>query len=347
MAQSVEQLAAVIAAHLSEWGGTPYVELAVFGTDDPLAIARAIDDLCRRELGSGVAEGLWHQSSIGAVSGVRLGDGRRVVIKGHQPERRIEWLREVVRVQAHLASHGRYATTVHAGPAPLGRGLAVVEAMVDGGETKDAHVPAIRRALARALHDVVATCRPLVAGSTLTAQLLTDPPQGTLWPTPHSKLFDFAATAAGAEWIDAVAREARSRMAPAGEVVIGHGDWRAEHVLFVGEQPVAAFDWDSLCKEREPALVGYTAHAFCADWTKNERIPPAPTLEEARAFVRDYEESRGSAFDGDERRLCAAAFAYSCAYTARCGWALGADERRKGGSFQHLVHTEGVRLLGL
>jgi len=55
-------------------------------------------------------------------------------------------------------------------------------------------------------------------------------------------------------------------------------------VRFDGERIVAAFDWDSLHKEREPALVGYTAHAFCADWTRAD-IVPVPTLDEARAFV--------------------------------------------------------------
>jgi hypothetical protein len=344
MDEGLAQLAEVVAAHLREWGDAPaHVELAVFGSDEPRAIAETIDDFCRRELGGGVRRALFHQSSIGAVCGVELGDGRRVVIKGHQPERAVEWLREVVRVQMHLASRGLYATTVVAGPVPLGRGHAIVEAFADGGAPCDAHQPAIRRALARAQHDIVAACRPLAAGSTLLSVLQSE----NLWPTPHSKLFDFAATAAGAEWIDDVARAARAAMTAAGEIVIGHGDWRAEHVRFDGERPVVAFDWDSLCKEREPALVGFNAHAFCADWTRAETIAPAPTLDEARAFVADYEAARGRAFSVDERRLCGAAFAYSCAYTARCSWALGSDERAKPGTFHALVARHGARLLEL
>jgi hypothetical protein len=90
---------------------------------------------------------------------------------------------------------------------------------------------------------------------------------GTLWPKPHSKLFDFAATSSGAEWIDEVAALARAQMAPAGRRVIGYADWRQEHVRFIGNEPVVAFDWDSLCCELEPALLGAAAHGFCADWS--------------------------------------------------------------------------------
>jgi hypothetical protein len=143
-----------------------------------------------------------------------------------------------------------------------------------------------------------------------------------------------------------VARVARARMEPAGELEIGHGDWRAEHVRFEGDRIVGAFDWDSLCKEYEPALVGFTAHAFCADWSR-QPPPPAPTLEEARAFVADYEAARGRRFSVEERRLCGAAFAYSCAYTARCGWSLGNDERALPGTFQQLVASHGPTLMEL
>ena len=45
--------------------------------------------------------------------------------------------------------------------------------------------------------------------------------------------------------------------------------------------------------------------------------------------------------------LCAAAFAYSCAYTARCGHALGKDERGEAGTFAYLVWTEREDLLAM
>ena len=100
--------------------------------------------------------------------------------------------------------------------------------------------------------------------------------------------------------------------------MVGHGDWRAEHVRFLSNKPVVAFDWDSLCREHEPALIGAAANGFCADWSKGDSRQ-APSVDEARAFVRDYEEARGEMFSAEERRLCGACLAYASAYTARCG----------------------------
>ena len=109
---------------------------------------------------------------------------------------------------------------------------------------------------------------------------------------------------------------------------------------------MVAFDWDSLGKEPEPALVGSTAHAFCSDWSRADHVQ-APTLDEARAFVSAYEAARERPFDADERKLCGTAFAYSVAYSARCAHALGRDERRQPGTFQHLVSTHSRGLLDL
>lgn len=91
-------------------------------------------------------------------------------------------------------------------------------------------------------------------------------------------------------------------------------------------------------------IVGQCAHAFTADWTRTGRAQ-APTLDEARAFVAEYEAARGQPFERAERATCAAMFAYACAYTARCGHALGVEERDVPGTFQHLVAQHGHELL--
>lgn len=276
----------VIAAHLAEWDDA-HVERAIYGSDDPAVIAGTIETFCRAELGASVARPLFYRSSVGAVAGLELHDGRRVVVKGHQPDWARTRLAEIVRLQRHLAARGLLAPEVLAGPSVLGSGLAVVESYVDRGGLPDAHEPEVRRALATALHSVIEALQPFTGASMLPSQLMTAQSLGALWPAPHSRLFDFDATRAGAEDIDRLASAARARMTPAGAIVLGHGDWRVEHVRFEGAHPVAAFDWDSLCRDREPAS------------------------------------------------------------TARCGHALGADERRQPGTFQHLVATHGDDLLAL
>src|ERR1044071_4706440 len=92
---TVSTLESAIADHLASWERA-HVDLAIYGTDDPSLIADAIDQFCRRELGSSARNGLFYQSSIGSVAGVTLADGRRVVIKAHQPDWSVEQLYAVV-----------------------------------------------------------------------------------------------------------------------------------------------------------------------------------------------------------------------------------------------------------
>jgi hypothetical protein len=342
MIRGIESLEAAIAAHLAEWD-EPFVELAIHGTARADRIAQAIDAFCRRELGSPVASTLFYRSSVGAVAGVTLADRRRVAIKAHQPDEDAARLRDVVKLQNHLAANEGIAPAVLAGPTPLGAGLATVEEYCVRGATRDGHDPTVRKALASGLNRVMHACDRFVDVVGLRS---TELPADSLWPTPHSRLFDFTATTLGAGYIDDLAREARRRMEPVGRKVITHDDWRAEHVRFDGDAISVAYDWDSLRVSCEPAAVGSTAHMFCADWSR-EGVRQAPALDEARAFIADYEVTRGHPFTRDERRACGSAFAFAVAYTARCGHAAGVDIRDLPGNHQHLVAAHGVGLLDL
>ena len=344
-------LAQVIAAQRAD-GETAHVDLAIHGTDDPGRIAAAIDALCREALGSSVAEGLFYAVSVGAVAGVTLADGRRVVVKGYQPETPPALLHEIVRLRNHLRENGVAAPAGLGGPTPFGRGHAIIESFLGAGRIEDTHQPPFRRALAQGLFDFIEAARPLNTPEALyTYRELRK--SGRLWRPPHSKRFDFEATPAGAEYIDDVARGATAqieRNLEAGDLVIGHADWRAEHVRFETDgddiRISAIYDWDSLQKRREPALVGVTACCFCANWAARETIALAPTLDEAKAFVADYEAARGRPFEREERLLMGGAFAYNVAYFARCGHAIG-RKRETPGNSNSLVGAEGVRLLTL
>ena len=54
-------------------------------------------------------------------------------------------------------------------------------------------------------------------------------PDTDLYPSPHSPLFDFERTAAGAQWIDEIAAAARAAMT-ADDALISHGDWSARNI---------------------------------------------------------------------------------------------------------------------
>jgi hypothetical protein len=122
------RLTSAIAAHLREWEQSlPSVELAIFESSDPQRIAQILDAFCEEVLRARVARGLFHQSSVGSVTGVALTDARSVVIKAHQPQRSCEHLTESARVQNHLAEFGLFAPRLIVGPVPLTGGLAMAE----------------------------------------------------------------------------------------------------------------------------------------------------------------------------------------------------------------------------
>ena len=336
------ELARAIEEHLSEWD-EPAVERAIFGSDDPDEIAQRIDRATTDTLGSPVRDCVFYRTSVGCVAGLTLDDDRRVVMKAHRSRVRRERLEAVQRVLRELNAVSFPCPEALGGPTLLEGGHATFESLVDAGVQRDGHDPAVRRELAARLAELARVVPVTPALDALGRSWFTGVPRDRLWPTPHSPIFDFEATSEGAEPIDALAAEAR-RVPLAGERVVGHFDWRAEHARFEGDRMVVAYDWDSLHVELEPAVVGAASHAHCADW-EDDTLPAAPTLDELRAFVADYEAARGRPFEGDERRTLAGSAVYSLAYTARCAHALGARATRRALAFRELLETHGRRLL--
>lgn len=305
---------------------TPFVEQAVFGTGNGQEIAQYLNTFCEQTLHSPIAEYLFYESSQGAVCGVQLRDGRRVVIKAHQPRRDILFLQAVYQAQSYLAEHGYPCPLPLVAPTPLVHGHAMVETLIDEGIYMDAHIPAIRHLMAQHLAQLAAFTPALkdIRGlsSTAIARLL---PPDVLWPTPHSKIFDFESTTQGAEWIDQIAREAKQVLdqGRGEQVIIGHTDWSVKHFRFLHGKVKVIYDWDSLALDRETLIVAGAAIGFTMTWHLDVRLTPTP--EEARAFIMDYEEARGRRFTQDERCSINAAATYGLAYGARCYHCLQHD----------------------
>jgi hypothetical protein len=81
----VSQSAALIAERFAVWGEVPHVVREVFGDPDPAGMAEALERFCDRELGAGVERAEFFEASVGSVHGLRLLDGRCVVVKVHGP----------------------------------------------------------------------------------------------------------------------------------------------------------------------------------------------------------------------------------------------------------------------
>jgi hypothetical protein len=218
-------------------------------------------------------------------------------------------------VQADLVTAGVPAPAPLAGPLVLGNGWLTVEEHRDG-DSAVGYDPDVRRGMATALHNFVDAARPH-AGSGWLGIWLGEPVIDDLWPEPHDHRFDHAGTAAGAEWIDDAARDARTTlMATALPNVVGHLDWRVQNLAFAGSRVSAIYDWDSVALVPEAALVGSASVIHPVDW-RLEQPDPLPTLEQLDGFVADYEAARGAPFD-DEREVLVGGQRWVTSYGARC-----------------------------
>ena len=306
--------ASVIAEAFAE--REPYLEREVFATVQPEAIAQAVDSFCRAHLGAGIVEYEFFATSVGSVHGVRLTDGRRVVVKVHRTDSARDHLLAVQCVQKYLSGGQFPSPRPLLGPTPLVHGLAVVETLLDEGWWADAHQPAVRREMAFTLARLVEVSRPLASLPGLSS--MRDRAR-QLWLHPHDPRFDFPGTSHGAEWIDRLARAANEQVdnLAGGADVVGHSDYRVEHLLFTEGRVTAVYDWDSLGVGPESIVVASAAQAFTADWSK-EGYRCVPTLKESTAFIADYEAARGASFAPAERQATSAAMVAALAYGARC-----------------------------
>lgn len=296
--------------------GGPGVEQAIFDTVDPVTIARRIEEFISQRLGT-VDHARFYRPGVGVVAGLVLADGSQIVLKVHRWNVTAERLSAVQRLQEHLERAGLPAPLPLLAPEPLGAGIATAEEMILGRPASARSAP-LRRAVAQGLYDFISAARDFDHVAALGEPVLLRTMDEPLWPEPHDVRFDFQATAAGAEWIDAFALSARRRLQEIGtDRVAGHFDWRVENLGFAGPRIVAIYDWDSVCAAPEAVVVGNAAGQFSADWTTGDG-DRLPSLTEMRAFVDDYERARGSRFNHRQGGLLDAANLALCAYGARC-----------------------------
>jgi Phosphotransferase enzyme family len=260
----MESRGAVIAARLREWGALDLpVEREVFGTAVPEEIADAVDAWCRAHLGAPVERYEFFESSSGSVHGVLLTDGRAVVVKGHRAAVSHDFLAAVTAIQSALVESEYPAPRPVAGPVAVGRGHVTAEVMLDRSPDVDRHDPAVRAVLAAGLAQFIVLAKRHCDRLARFAHPMSAP-ERALYPTPHSPRFDFASTAAGAEWIDTLTARARARLRSLPEVpdVVVHGDWRIENLCVRAGRLVGVYDWDSLHVAREVAAVATAATTF-------------------------------------------------------------------------------------
>jgi hypothetical protein len=280
--------------------------------------AASLTAWCERHLGSPADKELFRSGYLTRVIGVRLADGREVVVKVRPAEPRIAACTEV---QRRLADSGYPCPRPLAGPAPLGEHLGehevTAESYVTGGTGRPDSGRAARP-FAEALAELVRVApRPADAPS-----LAPSPPwaawdhdQGGLWPAPEDLDADLNQTA-GPAWLDAAGQAARQKLREGqDEAVIGHCDWMTENLRWDGSRLLVAYDWDSLFVASEAVIAGLAAAIYLS--------AGPPTVAETRDFLDAYAAARGRPFSPGERQRCWAAGLWTRAFDARKQHAAG------------------------
>ena len=238
---------------------------------------------------------------LSEVVGVRLADGREVVVK-----RRVDESGRAARcvtAQRLLAEQG-FPCPTPLTDAIVSDGVAVhAERFVPGGELETRDTPAAAARSGRLLADLV---RRL-------ATLDLDPPL----PNPEWVRWDAMpereSAAVVPTWIDRAIERVQTKLAGCDlPPVLGHADWEAQNIRWQHGEAHVVHDWDSLAWLPEAALAGSAAGIFAS----HGATTLAP-LESSAAFLRAYEGERGAPFSPSETEIAWAASIWEALHDAR------------------------------
>jgi hypothetical protein len=265
---------------------------------------------CVDRLGAEPVDMLFSRRSISAVFGLRLADGRDVVVKAREDDSRAV---SCVTAQTRLAAQGFPCPRPLTPAVPVGSLAVHAEESLPGGDLLAGDSPdiAVRYAAVFArLMSALATVAvdPPLPNPRWVRWDHTDP---RLWPAiPELDVLD-ESTVPG-HVVDTATR-ARQRLQAADlPYVLGHADFEAQNLRWLDGNVWAVHDWDSLAWQPEAALAGAASGAFAS-------ISP-PTLapiDSSAAFLGAYEDLRGRRFTAEEREIAWAASLWPAVHNAR------------------------------
>jgi len=294
------------------FAGQPFEENEQVAFQIPVVNGPSLAAWCDSHLGSPVAAELFRTGHLTCVIGVRLADGREVVVKIRPATPRTVACTEV---QRRLFEYGYPCPQPLAGPAPLSGYEATAESHVPGGNV----LPDSGRAaqpFAVALAQLVALApSPEEVPSLAPAPAWTawNHNQDGLWPRPDEHDVDLNEVE-GPGWIDAAGQAARQRLLDGYDrTVIGHGDWLPDNLRWQGSRLLVAHDWDSLIADSEAVIAGLASAIY----------PGLATVAETRDFLTAYAAARGRPFSPGDLQRCWAAGVWTRAFDAKEQHATG------------------------
>jgi hypothetical protein len=267
---------------------------------------------CRRWLGAPPAAELFGSGYLSAVKGLRLADGREVVVK---VRRRTPRLAGCAVVHRALWTAGFPCPEPLVDLQPLDGYAVTAEALVPdaGAPPREGELARLSAAGLARLVELAPDPRSVPGLAPSPSWTGWDHAEPGLWPAPEDRDVDLNACP-GPQWLDRVAAAVRGRLRGyLGDPVIGHGDWHPENLSWQGSQLIAVHDWDSVICQPEPAIAGLAAASFLG------LGGPAPLadVEDSAAFLDAYAEARGRRWTSSDYAACWAAGLWQRAFDAK------------------------------
>jgi hypothetical protein len=269
-------------------------------TRRPTVGVDALADWCTRWLGAPPAAELFGTGNLSTVKGLRLADGREVVVKVRPSMPRLAGCAVVHRA---LWGAGFPCPEPLVDLQPLNGYAASAEALVpDVDEPPDGGLASLSAAGLARLVELAPGPGSVPSLTPSPSWVGWDHTEPGLWPRSDDVDADLNAYPEP-RWLDRVAAAVRDRLrAFAGDPVIGHGDWHPDNLRWQGPKLIAVHDWDSVISQPEPAIAGFAAVSFLGI------DPPGPlaSVEDSAAFLDAYQQARGCRWTPED---CAAFWA--------------------------------------
>ena len=265
---------------------------------------------CASHLGSAPVGVLFERRSISEVVGLRLADGRDVVVKARVDDGRAA---SCLGAQTVLAERGFPCPRPITPLVSVGALAVHAEDFLPGGEMLRGDTPDIAERYAAVFAQLMAELSVVAIPPPLPNPRWSrwDHTDSGLWP-----VIDFLdsrdQSVVPAHVTDTAERVRKRLLATDLPCVLGHADFEAQNLRWRDGEVWAVHDWDSLAWQPEAALVGAASGAFA-----NDPPPSLVPVESSAVFLSAYQELRGREFTEEEQEIAWAASLWTALHNAR------------------------------
>ncbi|MBB1154308.1 phosphotransferase [Amycolatopsis dendrobii] len=269
-----------------------------------------LSDWCLTHLGTAPVGVLFEARQVSTVHGLRLADGRKIVLKARPDDGRAD---SCVAAQAQLSALDFPCARPLTPVISVGSLAVHAEEYRPGGEVIQGGSPEAATRYA----EVFALLLTALGGISVTPPLPNprwlrwDHRDPGLWPAIG--FLDERDQRLVPEEVTETADRARRRLLAA-ELpnVLGHGDFEAQNLRWDINDGWTVHDWDSLAWQPEAALAGAASGMFASTTP-----PTLAPVESSAMFLESYQDFRGRRFSPAEQEVAWAASLWPAAHNAR------------------------------